>query len=134
MLRYCDLVFFFSIIVIISCTNDNVEDLKKSKVEKSTTSTLSCDTALVSFSKQIVPIMELQCGSKDQSCHTSSAKQGNCSLDSYNGVLKEANTGKLVSCIIWDGQTIKMPYQKAKLDDCTIKIIKYWVSQGAKNN
>ena len=121
--------------MLLSCAKDNVADLKKANTPPtpSTVTGTVCDTASISFSAKIVPLMETHCGSKDNSCHTQSAKKGGVYLDSYDGV-KDAIGKKLYSSIVWDGNTTRMPFGRSKLDNCTISIVNSWINQGMKNN
>lgn len=87
-----------------------------------------CDTASVSFSAFIKPLMTAKC----TGCHSASSPQGNISLVTYDQVRAQALNGKLYTSI--SKTTGFMPKGGVRLDDCTIGKIKAWVDAGAKNN
>jgi len=111
-----------------SCAYDNVADLPEGEV---------CDpNATVSFAADIVPIMSGSCASADPGCH-GSGNFNNADLFDYAGVKVQADNGKLVSSVTWDGvaTTSRMPSNTSTMiDDCSIGKIKRWVADGAPNN
>lgn len=111
-----------------SCAYDNVADLPVVEV---------CDpNATVSFAADIVPIMSGSCASADPGCH-GQGNFNNADLFDYAGVKVQADNGKLVSSVTWDGvaTTSRMPSNTSTMiDDCSISKIKRWVADGAPNN
>lgn len=108
------------------CYKDNVEDMYPG-----TGSGSNCDTANVTFSAVVKPIIDSRCATAG--CHNNATISG-IDLSAYSGVAAIAASGKLVSAITHDGQTSFMPKGQSKLDDCTIAKITSWVNDGAPNN
>ncbi len=124
---------FSCIIGLYAC-----EYLKYDNIKPKTTTAivLPCDSAnaIISYSKDIAPLMEYECGSKN-TCHSNAGAGGSISLEDYNGVSYAAATGKLVSCIVWDGSTHFMPQNTStKINACYISEIQSWVNAGFPNN
>jgi hypothetical protein len=127
-------IIFLSLCIIslYACEYSKYDDIKP----KTTAVTLPCDSAnaIISYSKHIAPLMEYECGSKN-SCHSNAGAGGGISLEDYSGVSYAAATGKLVSCIVWDGSTHFMPQNTStKIDACYISEIQSWVNAGFPNN
>ncbi len=99
-----------------SCYYDNLEKLNPQDV--------SCDTAKITYKKEVVKIMGDNC----TSCHSGASASGGITLDNYNSVKANAVSGKLYSSIIWDGAASPMPKGSgSKINDCSILIIKKWI-------
>jgi hypothetical protein len=111
-----------------SCSYENVADLPVIEV---------CDpNATVSFATDIVPIMSGSCASADPGCH-GAGNFNNADLFDYAGVKMQADNGKLVSSVTWDGVATdsRMPSNTSTMiDSCSIGKIKRWVADGAPNN
>ncbi len=128
----------FLIILIIVCfssCSNKVGELQD-KLDKSNGSNMTCDTtnAVISYSADIVPIMNTSCGANNNSCHSSNSST-NILLDFWAGVNYSASTGKFTSSIIWDGNASNMPKNGGvKLNSCEIKKIVRWVNMGAPDN
>lgn len=108
-----------------SCYKDNAEDMYPG------TGSGPCDTANVTFSGVVKPIIDSRCATAG--CHNNAVASG-IDLSAYSGVAGVANSGKLLSAITHDGQASFMPKGLPKLDDCTIAKIRVWVNAGAPNN
>ncbi len=123
LLRNFILVMGFAILMILSsCTYDNVEELYPSPP--------SCDTTDLTYSKDIGPIIDASCAG----CHSGSAPSGNISLANYNDVVISAQNGSLLGTIRHENGWSPMPKNGNKLDDCSIKKIETWVESGTPNN
>jgi hypothetical protein len=126
-------LFLVSVTFFISCTSKvgKMQD----KFDKDNAVTSQCDTtnAVISYSTDIVPILNKSCGASDNSCHSSSSTSGEL-LDFWAGVNYSASTGKLASSIVWDGNATNMPKNGVKLSSCDIKKILRWVNTGAPDN
>lgn len=92
--------------------------------------TPSCDTAAVSYSKHIAPILEKNC----LVCHAASIQTGGINLSGYENVKSRAQTGALVGVTSWLPGFPTMPQGGAQLGDCDVAQIRAWVNQGMKNN
>lgn len=93
----------------------------------------TCDTANVTFSQSVMPILQNYC----LSCHANSvatALGGNNRLEDYADVKVKADDGKLVGTISHSPGFVPMPQGAPRLDDCTISTIRIWVEQGAAND
>lgn len=89
----------------------------------------TCDTANVTFSKDIKPIMDANC----INCHSGGA----IDLTNYDGVKAKAADNTLYKSISYSysgaNSSKNMP-TSGKLDDCSISKVKAWIDQGAINN
>ncbi len=90
----------------------------------------NCDTSLVLFSKQVLPIINTNC----KTCHSGSTPLGNISLVTYAEIKAEAITGKLTCVVNWKSACVPMPKGGKKLDACSIQTIEAWIHQGMINN
>lgn len=89
-----------------------------------------CLPAEVSFSEQVVPILEGHC----VGCHNTSSSSGSVVLDNYNDIVGVAENGELL-CSIEHGTTCSpMPKNAAKLDNCSIATIATWIDEGLLQN
>lgn len=128
MTRLIKILFLVTTISIVlnGCYHDNEEDLYPTLP--------GCDTTDLSFSKDVLPILNNYCFT----CHGNDAYLdlgSGISLDGYDNVmlLVEPNN-YLLSAIQQDGNAIPMPKSGEKLSDCNIAIIRGWINEGAKNN
>lgn len=90
-----------------------------------------CDTATnpSTYSGNVKKIMDQSCN--ESGCHDAGSASGGYDLTSYAGVKAASDDGVLMSDII----SGRMPKGgAAKLSDCNIKQIQYWVNHGAQNN
>jgi hypothetical protein len=92
--------------------------------------TEECDVSAVSFSRDIVPIMEEYC----YSCHKGVMVSGNISLDTYEGVKEAADDGSLVGSVTGDPEYLFMPEAAPPLTDCLIRKIVAWIANGSPEN
>jgi len=91
----------------------------------------TCNTTNMSFSKDIVPILQSSC----YSCHSNANQSvSGISLEGYSNVKVQVDNGSLVGAITHASGFTPMPQGGAKLSDCTINKIKSWVNSGAPNN
>jgi hypothetical protein len=86
-----------------------------------------CDTANVTYSGSVVPVLQSYC----TSCHSGSNQ---VVLTSYNDVLFNVNNGKLLGSVLHTTGYRPMPEGGSKLDDCSIAKISIWINHGAPNN
>lgn len=91
---------------------------------------LDCVPTEVSFSEQVVPILESHC----EGCHNTSSSSGSVVLDNYNDIVGVAENGELL-CSIEHGTTCSpMPKNAARLDNCSIATIAAWIDEGLLQN
>ncbi len=92
-----------------------------------------CDTNKYTFAVGVAPIMQKYC----YGCHATAvaATSGKgVILDTYSGVLGQAQNGKLLGDLNHLSGFYYMPLGGAKLSDCQITQIKKWIDNGALNN
>jgi hypothetical protein len=105
-------------VVVSSCTKDKVPPIV---VDATCTDTIS-------FSADILPIMQNNC----TSCHDSNNASGGYDLSNHAGVTQ--NTAKVLGSMMQDGSASSMPQGAPKLADSLIQKVNCWINQGAKNN
>ncbi|HLZ89975.1 MAG TPA: hypothetical protein VKQ52_22135 [Puia sp.] len=94
--------------------------------------TTTCDTTSVSYSLQIVPILQNNC----YACHGqgNTAGSGGINLSTYTALKVYAGNGYLVGNVTHAPGYIGMPYGLPALPSCEQNTIVAWVHQGALNN
>jgi Cytochrome C oxidase, cbb3-type, subunit III len=114
------------LLFVYGCTKENEEKLSNS------TGTPTCKTDSMSYSNNVVPIMQSYCFS----CHGNgnTGGSGGINLEGYNNLKPYVDNGKLVGNITHAPGYVPMPYGQPKMPDCEINQIVAWVDQGAKNN
>ncbi|NBB89181.1 MAG: hypothetical protein GVX96_05295 [Bacteroidetes bacterium] len=90
----------------------------------------SCETDNIRFSVEIQMVLESGC----ISCHNVSSASGGVRLDTYDEVVKVAESGRLLGAIRWEPAYINMPFGGAKLNDCAIEQMELWIADGMPNN
>ncbi len=130
-------ILFFSSLCLLgislfqsSCYYDNVQELHPELLLNN-----DCDTsAVMSYQTHIKPILNNSCGA-NTSCHNSQGAGGGVILDTYSGLKSNVDNGKLMSSILWDGNTSQMPKNSpAQIKDCSIAKIQKWIAAGALEN
>lgn len=114
------------IILAWSCYYDNEEFLYP-KLSS------SCDTANVTFSSSVKPVLQQYCFT----CHSNSSAAsfgGNIKLEDYADVKNSADNGKLYGSVAHLPGYSQMPKGGSKIDDCNISIIKTWIDSGSPDN
>jgi len=87
----------------------------------------------MSFSGDIVPILNNSCGTTN-SCHGTSNTSG-VDLTTYNGVKTTVLNHQLYSSITFDGSVNPMPKgASSPISNCSITTIKKWIDAGYPNN
>ena len=102
------------------CYYDTEEELYRTAV---------CDTANVTYSNYIKPLIDSRC----TSCHSGGSPSGGIDLTTYDGIKVQADNGKLYGAIAQLDGYIPMP-QGDRLSDCDINKVKIWVDNGAQQN
>ncbi len=94
---------------------------------------VNCDTTKYTYNTAIVPIMQKYC----YSCHATAAASssgGNIILDTYAGMLTQAQNGRLLGDLNHQTGYNNMPLGGLKLSDCKITQVRRWIQAGAPNN
>jgi len=122
------ILFFIALITMISVISCS----KQSEDRLQAVTPTPCDTTSVSYSTDIVPILQNNC----YSCHGNgnTAGSGGILLDGYTNLNKWAGNGYLVGNVTHAPGYVPMPYGLPALPSCEINKIVAWVHQGALNN
>jgi len=110
----------------IGCYYDNEEYLYPSVAQAG-----SCDTAQVTFSGTVSPILQNNCWS----CHsnaTAGSFGNNIKLENYSDV--KNNILAVVRSINHTGGYSPMPKDGNKLYDCLIRKVEIWLEHGSPDN
>jgi hypothetical protein len=89
-----------------------------------------CDTTNVSYSMQVVPILQNNC----YVCHRGPGASSGIDYSSYGAFKGWAQSGYVVGDITAAPGHIPMPYGLPPLDQCEINTIIAWINQGTQNN
>lgn len=108
--------------VMAGCYYDNEEDLYQYYYQDNT-----CDTVGVSFSNDIMPIIQGNCATIG--CHVQGGT-GNGIFENYAGVKAKVDNGSLKSRVLVQKN---MPPSQP-LGDCSMSLISAWINAGAPNN
>lgn len=103
-----------------SCYYDNEEDLYLGSS--------NCDTANVTYSASVAPIMAGYCNS----CHSGTSPSGNVKTDSYSSVV--ANSIRIQGAVNHKSGFSPMPQGEAKLSSCSLSVIDIWIRKGMPEN
>ena len=99
----------------------------------------------ISFSEDVMPLLQFRCGSCHLSGGEGAAKSG-FEVSSYETVMKGTKFGQviipgdpdessLMRLLDWRvGGEIQMPHGKKQLSICDRDLIRAWIFKGAKNN
>ena len=89
-----------------------------------------CDTATVTYSSSVVPVLLSNC----TVCHGGNTPSAGIRLDTYAGVKVQADNGRLWGAVSQATSFSPMPKNEAKLNTCNLTKIKKWLDAGALNN
>ena len=109
------------LILSIGCHYDVEEDL----VVRS-----DCDTTEVSYSRDILPIIEGRC----YKCHAASLNLGGITLEGYGRLIIQINSGRLIGAVRRESGFSPMPQNENMLNECNIKMLEAWIDNGAPDN
>ncbi|WNJ18117.1 hypothetical protein [Pontibacter sp. G13] len=112
------------VLSLAGCYYDNEEELYGGLPEA------PCDTTDVSYTADIVPILEDDC----IVCHSGSVPSAGISLETYADVKVQADNGRLVGSIAHLPGFDPMPQGGAQLPDCEVNQVTAWVNAGALDN
>jgi mono/diheme cytochrome c family protein len=91
----------------------------------------TCDTATVTYSGTVAPILSTNCNG----CHGGTAAAGaGIKLDTYASLSTWVTNGRFLNSMLHNGQASPMPKGGSKLDACTINKVSAWITKGAANN
>jgi hypothetical protein len=109
---------------VAACTKQSEDVLKQEQ------GNVTCDTAGVQFTVDVLPIIEANC----YSCHANGIVNGGVTLDGYTNIIKQVQNGNLIGAITHAPGFVPMPYDGGKLSDCNIAKIQAWIHAGAPDN
>jgi mono/diheme cytochrome c family protein len=103
------------------------------------TTFIKCDTNIVYFEQEILPILNSNCAKSG--CHDPISHKEGLNLTSYAKVISSgivrpnnANGSKLIKVIkLTSGEEAMPPYPNPKLTAAQIALLSKWISQGAKD-
>ncbi len=84
----------------------------------------SCDTATVTYTASVLPILQTNC----YSCHSGATPSGSLDLSDYDRLAFVAQNGSLLGSISHEAGYSPMPQGLPKLSDCDITTIAKWVN------
>ena len=106
-----------------ACTYNNEEELYGKLAS-------DCDTTAVSYSNDILPLLQSNCNG----CHSQSVVSGGVNLEGHNRIKIFADNGRLLGAVSHAVGFSPMPRGGSKLPDCEINKIKSWINAGSPNN
>jgi len=89
-----------------------------------------CDTTNVSYSLQIVPILQYNC----YTCHNGPGASSGIDFSNYGAFKGWAESGYVAGDITAAPGRTPMPYGLPPLSSCEINTILAWIDQGTPNN
>jgi hypothetical protein len=92
---------------------------------------LLCDTMNVSFTGDILPIMQSRCAIP--ACHVAGGN-GTGDFTIWSGVRTQVDNGKLIPAINRTVGAIPMPPDGSMIPACDIRMIEAWVNGRAQDN
>lgn len=102
----------------------------KESADRLSGSTSTCDTTNVSYSQQVLPILQDNC----YTCHQGAGAQSGIDLSNFSILQAHVKNGDLKSAVTHTGSVTPMPYGLPMLPSCEVNTIVAWVDQGALNN
>jgi len=122
------LVPLISVLLLAGCAKTSMDKLIADQGGGSVT----CDTAQMKYSVDIIPILQAHC----YLCHGSGSTggSGGILLDGYANIKQWIDKGYVLPNIRHEPGFNAMPFQMAMLDSCTINKIADWINQGAPDN
>ena len=111
--------------LLYSCYYDKADILYPNGVKG------NCDTlTTVSYSINVVPLLQSRC----YGCHSGGSPSGGVAMGTFNTDKAIAVNGKLYGSINHSSGYSPMPQGEAKMDACSIALIKTWIDAGSPNN
>jgi len=92
--------------------------------------TVTCAGENISFTKEIIPILEANC----INCHNPDQAQGNVNLIGYQNIAVYVDDGSLLGSIRHDSGFSPMTENVPSLSDCEIQQVSTWIDEGAQEN
>jgi hypothetical protein len=112
--------------------NATIELLKKwiNQGANNTICANPCDTVNVKFSTHVQPLIKNTC----QGCHNGGAPSAGIALENYTQIKTTVDNGKLWGSINHNSGFSPMPKGMPKFNNCQLRAIEIWITNGAPNN
>ena len=118
-------LFMFTLVSaawFVSCESLNEEDLFRKK---------ECDTSAVTYSGNILPILQRNC----YGCHSGANPISGRSFEGYdNFYFWAVEQGRVYGAVNHLSGFSPMPKNNPKLPECELAQINKWIREGARNN
>lgn len=125
-LIFSALISFVLLFTFNSCYYDKEQLLYPGSYSAPCTDT----STSVSYSKNVVPLLQSQC----YGCHNSGFPSGNITMGSYTADKAVALSGKLYGSVSYTPGYSPMPKGVNKMNSCQVSLIKKWIDNGLLNN
>lgn len=112
-------------ICILSVLNSCVSNVEEELYPPDT-----CDTAQVTYSGTIAPIIELNC----YACHEGDQSLSGIPLNGYNNLKAMVDAGRLTGALRHLEGFSAMPQNAPALPECELLKIEKWIDDGAPDN
>jgi len=131
----------FFVIISNACKHEPLFDNPDPDPDPMDTTKVSCDTSIVYFQQQVLPIFQSNCA--QSGCHNAQTAQKGIILDSYQNIMATGDIKKdkprdskiMKKGILEDDPDDIMPPPPAQpLTQTQIALILKWIEQGALNN
>jgi len=132
---YKNLTLVILIICLLACATGCYNNSYNKLYPAANTST--CDTANISYSKDIAPIIASNCFNPGNGCHDAAGSSTSLfNYETYAGILPNIQSGDLINDINWTPLRGKndMPKNANKLQQCDINKITRWINEGYPDN
>jgi hypothetical protein len=129
-LRSVHWALFIALVFTSACSFDNVEDLLPPPPE-------FCDTAQVSFSNDIITILQMNCANKSFNNFGGDCHQAGSSIADYTtyaGVKQKVDEGKLETRALIEKSMPPSYSNGPRPDSLQLQMIQCWIDKGALNN
>jgi len=100
-------------------------------VEEELYPSIECDTEQMSYTNDILPIIQDNC----YQCHSQNNNLGaGIVLEGYTNLVVYAESGQLLGVVKHQSGFSPMPKNAPQLPNCNIEKIEAWIMDGAENN
>ncbi|MCG8327611.1 MAG: hypothetical protein MI974_07995 [Chitinophagales bacterium] len=114
-------VLLLALVLVAGCYYDVEEELYP---------TLECDTENMSYTNDVLPIVQGNC----YTCHDQGSNFGGVILEGYESLKTYVDNGRLLGAIRHESGFSPMPKNAPQLVACNIEKIEAWINAGAPDN
>lgn len=118
-------IFVGIILSLLACTKTSEEKLL---LEAELSRLCSADS--IKFATDVVPIINSNC----MPCHNNDRQEGGITLVTYDDIAAMADNGSLMGTIKHESGYSPMPANSPKINDCYIRALETWITNGKPNN